>query len=80
MRLMKLLLFGLSAALVGCPSGVDGGADDDDIADDDDAAEYDCRGDALVADLPYSSDLDAFAARWNENSELLRILFVGEPL
>jgi hypothetical protein len=39
-----------------------------------------CRGDGLVDDVGVSDDLEALAARWDENKELVRVLFIGEPL
>ncbi|MCO4773353.1 MAG: hypothetical protein KDA24_25190, partial [Deltaproteobacteria bacterium] len=58
----------------------DSAADDDDsAADDDDSAGTTCDGDALVSDVPLSTDLAAFESRWVANEELTRILFIGEP-
>jgi hypothetical protein len=88
-RLALLLLVTLSLLLVlpGCvrerPSN-----DDDDAADDDDDDDSTppqnegtvCHGDALAENVPLDDDLDSLRQRWDMNKELLRILFVGEPL
>ena len=38
-----------------------------------------CSGAPQVADTPLSPTLDGLAERWDENKELLRILFIGSP-
>ena len=68
----------LALGLAACGPGGGGGDDDDTGPDDDD--EIICHGDALTADVPLSDDLDGLRDRWDVNKELVRILFVGEPL
>lgn len=38
-----------------------------------------CSGAAQVADTPLSPNIDGLAERWDQNKELLRILFIGSP-
>ena len=92
-HLLRLLLALLLLSLIGCPPGRGrgggGGGDDDDATGDDDDATGDdddstptgvvCNGDALLSNVPLSTDFSAWESRWNSNSDLLRIMFLGEP-
>lgn len=72
-----LLSLGLAASLpLGC-TPAPGDDDDSTPLEDEDIV---CHGDALTDNVPLSEDLDALRSRWDVNKELLRILFVGEPL
>jgi hypothetical protein len=70
-----LLALGLAAC---SPAGGGGPGDDDDSPGDDEAIV--CHGDALSDDVAIDDDIDNLRQRWDANKELLRILFVGEPL
>ncbi len=77
-RFAALLLWGTLAACAPTDGGPEVAADDDDDstpAEDPNA----CHGDALVDSVPISDDLDAMAQRFDENEDLLRIMFLGEP-
>jgi len=69
------LALGLAACL---PPGGAGADDDDGSLGDGDATV--CHGDALEGDVAIDSDIGNLRQRWDTNTELLRILFVGEPL
>jgi hypothetical protein len=69
------LLLGL--ALAGCTTAGTGRGDDDDSTPPEDTV---CHGDALAENVPLDDDLNGLRERWDLNSELLGILFLGEPL
>ena len=69
------LVLGLAAC---GPSGL--GSSDDDEASADEPQRIICHGDALEDGVALSDDIDMLRQRWDTNKELLRILFVGEPL
>jgi hypothetical protein len=71
------LLLGLAAVL---PLGCNPAPTDDDDSTPPESEDIICHGDALADNIPLSDDLDALRSRWDVNKELLRILFVGEPL
>ncbi len=73
---LGLLALGLAAC---SPAGGDGSGDDDDGSPGDTDGRV-CHGDALTEDVAIDSDIGNLRQRWDTNTELLRILFVGEPL
>jgi hypothetical protein len=74
-----LLGLGLAASLSAGCTGPSGGGDDDDSTPPQNEGTV-CHGDALAENVPLDDDLDGLRQRWDMNKELLRILFVGEPL
>lgn len=75
----RLSLLVLSLGLLGCPSTTDPVADADPTPEPTPDPNV-CHADALADDVPYGTDLEELQGRWNRNSEVVRALFVGEPL
>jgi len=78
MRNSRSWLLSLALFLPACSLPGGAGDDDDTAAPEEDGVV--CHGDALLDDVPLSDDLAQLRTRWDLNKELLRILFVGEPL
>ena len=71
--------FLMATAAAGCGGDAVGAAGTVDVAEDVHLGPPVCVGDELLDDVPLSTDLFAFGERWDENRELLRVLFVGGP-
>ncbi len=71
------VLAAAAVALAGCaPTG----AADDDDATEDVIPEGACFADELESGVPLNDDIDALVERWDVNTDMARVLFVGEPL